>query len=467
MLVLDDVQWCDDASATLLHYATRMNRHRPLLVALGARAGELLDNAPMCRTVRALRHEGLLSEIRLGPLGRADTEELVRAVAPAADGARVFGESGGNPLFAIEVARAPHRREGVSLSLGELVRERLARLPAEAAHLLRWGAVLGAAFGENQLRDLTAMEPEALVDALEQLERHALVRSADHIREAGGAYAFAHDVVRIVVYGDLSAPRRRLMHLRVAKTLNDLPDADESIAAEIAHHAALAGEAALAARACVAAGRRCLRVFANAEAESLARRGMRHAEEIRDSERVRLLLELHQISVAARRPEKLDETALRVEELAEEAAALGCREHARLGFNLVSWLRWERGEWSDAQRYTLEAERVSRSGGSMRRGRISSGPGNSPAGPATTRTSSRRWNTSSPSRSSAGAGATRRHAPPTWYASAPGCAAAARARSPPPWRRSATTPPATPPPARDSTRRWRACGSRTPSTGWR
>jgi DNA-binding SARP family transcriptional activator/predicted ATPase len=361
VLVLDDVQWCDDASATLLHYATRMNRHRPLLVALGARAGELLDNAPMCRTVRALRHDGLLSEIRLGPLGRAETEELVRAVAPAADGARVFGESGGNPLFAIEAARAPHRREDVSLTLGELVRERLARLPAEAAHVLRWGAVLGAAFGETRLRDLTAMEPEALVDALEQLERHALVRPADHVREAGGAFVFAHDVVRSVVYGDLSAPRRRLMHLRVAKTLNDLPDPDESIAAEIAHHAALAGEAALAARACVAAGRRCLRVFANAEAESLARRGMRHAEEIRDSERVRLLLELHQISVAARRPEKLDETALRVEELAEEATALGCPEHARLGFNMVSWLRWERGEWSDAQRYSLEAERVSRS----------------------------------------------------------------------------------------------------------
>src|SRR5262249_42796600 len=51
LLVFDDVQWCDDASTALLHYVARMNRHRPVLIALAARSGELSDNAPTNRVL--------------------------------------------------------------------------------------------------------------------------------------------------------------------------------------------------------------------------------------------------------------------------------------------------------------------------------------------------------------------------------------------------------------------------------
>jgi hypothetical protein len=367
LLVIDDVQWCDDASAALLHYTARMSRHRAIVILLAARRGELADNGPMSRALRALHREGLLSEVRLGPLSPAETEELLRPVAPGVDAARVYAESGGNPLFALEAARTPHRRDEVPPTLSELVRERLERLPAEAAHLLRWAAVLGQNFSVDRLLRLAATEEAAAVKGLEVLERHALIQAADHTREPGGAYAFSHDVVRKAVYGDLSAPRRRLMHQRVAALLEALPAADEN-AAEMAHHAELAGNDSLAARACVAAGRLCLRVFANTEAEAFVRRGLRHAEVALDPERVTLQLELKQIAVAARRPEQIDETARDIQRLAEEAMVLGAVKHARLGFHMVSWLRWEHGEWSDAQRFMLEAERVSR--GSDNRERI-------------------------------------------------------------------------------------------------
>src|SRR5262249_59915893 len=106
VVALEDVHWMDAASAEMLHYVARQSRHRPVLIVLTARAGELADNEIAQRAIRSLREMGVLGELTLEPLGPAETRELVRGVAPQVDAERVFAESGGNPLFALELARA-------------------------------------------------------------------------------------------------------------------------------------------------------------------------------------------------------------------------------------------------------------------------------------------------------------------------------------------------------------------------
>ncbi|MEW6273055.1 MAG: AAA family ATPase [Thermodesulfobacteriota bacterium] len=362
LLVLDDVQWFDDASAALLHWVARANRGRPLGIALAARRGELPDNAAMARVLRSLRQEELLEELAVGPLDDEATRALVAAVSPGTDVERVRARSAGNPLLVLELTRAPLSADGeLPATLRDLVRGRIERLPPDAADVLRWGAVLGRTFNVRTLRELASLDLDALVLALDRLERHALIGALADPSEPLGAYAFTHEVVQSVVYADMSEPRRRLMHLRIAQALEPRAAIDESVTADVAHHAALAGDAALAARACVSAGRRSLRLFANATAESLVRRGMRHAEQLRDPERVQLSLELWEIALAARKPEATEDVACAVERLANVALDHGCFQHARLGFHLLSYLRWEGGAWSDAQRHMMRAELVSRS----------------------------------------------------------------------------------------------------------
>ena len=363
LLVLDDVQWCDEASAELLHYVTRMNRHRPVMVVLAAREGELADNVPMLRVLRSLRRDGLLEEIALGPLNKDETSQLIREVAPESDAERVFEQSEGNPLLAIELACALRDEPDVPATLTQLVRARVERLPAAAGDVLRWGAVIGYSFNVSRLAELTSMDVDELASALETLERHVLLREAPDSGGQAGAYAFAHKVVREAVYSDLSQPRRQLMHRRVAQVLNDLGRPDESIALDIAHHAALGGDAGMAARACVGAGRHCLRLFANTEAAAFARRGTSYAEQLTEPERVQRMIELTNISFAARRPDPADEAARKIEAFAERALDYGCAEHARLAFHMLSYLHWERGDWSDAERDTLRAHQVSQSAG--------------------------------------------------------------------------------------------------------
>ncbi|HSQ00550.1 MAG TPA: AAA family ATPase, partial [Candidatus Dormibacteraeota bacterium] len=284
LLAFDDMQWCDAASAELLHYLARMNRHRPMLIALAARDGELQDNEAMQRALRGLRHDGALEEIAVAPLDAAETAALVGGAAAAGlDVARVFAESAGNPLFALEVARSlPHRQDDVPVTLRRLVRDRVERLSGDAADVLRWGAVIGHAFDIDRLAGLCALDEGRLLAALEALERHALLTAVAAPAAGVGLHAFAHDVVRQVVYADLSEPRRRLMHQHIVRVLQAGGEPDETTAADLAHHAALAGDAETAARACLRAAQRCLRLFASAEADALARRGAHYAQALRD-----------------------------------------------------------------------------------------------------------------------------------------------------------------------------------------
>lgn len=361
VVAIDDVQWCDDASASLLHFVARMSRHRPVVLALAGRAGELSDNPSMTRVLRGLRREDLVEEIELPPLDVHGVAALVSGLAPAADAARVFATSSGNPLFALEIARSlAAGHDALPPTLRRLVRDRIERLPADAADVLRWAAVVGRAFDATRLGEIARIDAGRLMDVLEELERFAMIRVLPGDRRAGAGYGFAHDVVREVVYAEISEPRRRLMHQRVVDVLGTTGDLLEPRATELAHHAAQAGDAEAAARACLRAARSCLRVFASAEADALARRGAHYAQSLREPDRVELLLEFAEVRHAAQRPQEPEAVSAEVEALARLALSLGRPAHARLGFHLASWLRWEGGNWSDAQRHMLLAEEISR-----------------------------------------------------------------------------------------------------------
>ncbi|MCB9631979.1 MAG: AAA family ATPase [Sandaracinus sp.] len=268
LVVLDDAHWLDEASAELLHHVCREHDRSPLLVLLGARDVELADNLPLVRTLRALRRARAVEERALGALDREGISRLVNLVAPQSDAERAFQESGGNPLFALELAR----NEGSNHpgTLGLLVRERLERLNAEALDVLRWAAVLGSTFRVRPLAEVTGGTANVL-PALELLERHALLGAVLDFADPGGTYQFGHEVVQRTVYGELSEPRRRLMHREVALVLSRLHAADPSKAAEIAHHAIRAHEPTLAYEACANAARHCAKLDAMGQAHGFLR----------------------------------------------------------------------------------------------------------------------------------------------------------------------------------------------------
>ena len=355
VLLFDDVQWCDESSAAALHYVARMNRGKPLLGLLAARDGELRDNAPVQQALRDLRRDVLLREIDIGPLPADALARLIDERVPGADSERLSQECGGNPLLAIELARAEVTGSAAG-SLGDLIRERLARSAVVGADVLHWAAVLGPRIDISKLNKVSGQEAADVGAALENAERQAIL----HVTDRG--LGFIHELVARAVYNDISPLRRQVMHRRIAELLEKDTAQDLARAVDLAHHATLSGDPGLAARAMVSAGRLCLRFFANDDALSLARKGLQLAQALPDAERVRVEIDLHEILLAARPQDDWEAAARHFAALAERALDHGAHEHARLGYHMASWVRWTQGQWTAAREQTLQAARAVRGG---------------------------------------------------------------------------------------------------------
>lgn len=375
MLQFDDVHWADESSVAALHYVLRLNRERPVLAVLAVRESEMRDNVALQQALRSLRREGVLHELRLGPMPAEDIEALVRIRAAGADGARLSRECGGNPLLALELARAEADGGGeAGGSILELVQERLARFDPDAADVLRWAAVLGCVVNVPALLSVSGLDGNVASRALEQAERQAILVSGER------GLRFAHELIVRAIYTDISPVRRQIMHRKVAGWLEQDERFELSRAADLAHHASLSGDAGLAARAMVSAGRLCLRFFANEDAQSLARKGLQLAEQLPAAEQVRVVIDLHDVLLSAAPLQDWEGEAERYTCLAECALDHGESAHARRAYYMAASVRWQHGQWAEAREQSLGRTQRRRSRTHHRPGRNREMPGAAGAG---------------------------------------------------------------------------------------
>jgi DNA-binding SARP family transcriptional activator/tetratricopeptide (TPR) repeat protein len=356
VIVVDDLHWLDEASANLLHYVARVSAGDRVGIACATRDGELGDNPAALRFVRGLRRDGRLRSLSLAPLSEEETGALVEeAVGPSVDGARVFRESGGNPLFAIEVARALARGAPEEpQALEALLDERLARLGARARELVLWASALGREFEPEVLAGAMGETLAHTAGALGDLERAGLVVGS------GERYAFTHELVRKAAYRQLSGARQRLVHLAIAHALAATPDPGAAWG-DVVHHASLAGDAALAAEACVAAGDRALKMLARRQARAFAVRGLAHTARL-GLEGLGLRVELLRIAAVSAAMDA--ERQLLLEEDAEGAVRLAREndrpEIAAKALYALGLLRSARGDFEGTHQVTLGAAEASR-----------------------------------------------------------------------------------------------------------
>jgi len=333
VIVVDDLQWCDERSAAALLAAIRDVPR--LRVVAAARPGELADNSAASRAYHVLARQKLVTELALSPLAPDACAALVAQVAPSADARAIADAAGGNPLYALEAARAGG---DAGASFDAIVAERTGRLGASARELFPWCAAAGRRFRPAWIGRAAELPASVLAQALAELEAHGLVRAVDN-----DDYALAHDLVRDAAYRSMSAPRRRLAHARLAHALDELAGDP----AAVAHHAALAGEHALAARACTDAAAACMRIAAFADAEQLIAAGLAHAEHLPDASRVARSIELRHIEAFSM--ERGDPACIAaLEALIAEARALGLEDPVTSAGHALGRLRLVRGDLDGA-----------------------------------------------------------------------------------------------------------------------
>ena len=330
LIAIDDLQWIDEASAALLHYAARTSKAK---IVCAARVGEIDDNAHALRLAQTMR------TMRVGPL----PDEAVRKLVSDPRAAEL---SGGNPLYAIELARAGGRYAGVT----KLISDRLAQLDVASGEVVAWAAAVGRQFDAEIVGRATGMPAGDMLASLEKLERFGIIRPAGE-----RAYDFAHDLVRDAAYMTLSGPRRTLAHRHIARALAESHDPESALAGEIVHHAALAGDFDTAARAAIRAGKRCLRLFAYSEARSVARQGLQMTND------VPVQMQLMEVIVLSRGPiaERLAYLP-RIMELLDIARRAGHAKAAALGSHLLAFIYAETNRYGDAAGATIQSAELGR-----------------------------------------------------------------------------------------------------------
>jgi predicted ATPase len=167
--------------------------------------------------------------------------------------------------LAAALAQERSRRELLPPSVRALIQRRLAKVSAPARHLVMASAVLGSPASAHRLWQMAELEVQEEVEALEEAVGSGLLRE----EEAGGpgagrvgSYRFTHDLVRDMVYTELGAARRLVLHQRALAVLQT----EGAQASELAYHARASGEAEAAYGYSVQAGDEALAIFAVEEA---------------------------------------------------------------------------------------------------------------------------------------------------------------------------------------------------------
>jgi DNA-binding CsgD family transcriptional regulator len=216
-LFVDDAQWLDEPSARAFSFALRRLAAKPVVVIASRREGESVPPA-FGEAVRAIG----LSRLPIRALSLGAIARIVRAQLSLSFSRpvllRIYDAAGGNPFFALELARAAaeaaERGDVLAIpeSLRELVRNRLAALPDET----RAALLIVAALGQPQ-SSVVAAAVEDWEDAV------APAIDAGVLELVGGRVRFTHPLLGSVVYADAPEHRRRSVH----RALADLADEAE------------------------------------------------------------------------------------------------------------------------------------------------------------------------------------------------------------------------------------------------
>ena len=260
LIALDDVQWLDPSTASALGFAVRRLGSEPIGLLLARReAGSALPFG----LSRAFP-EDRIARIRLEPLSVDNLGALLHARLganlPRPTLKRLHEMSGGNPFFALEIARAELRGElrptGAALPVPQtlredLLRDRLRVLPSANREMLLYASACSRP---------TIVLLEAVAGSSNVAGQLTKAVDAGIVETDGDEVRFTHPLYGSAIYAEASRDHRHQVHRRLAEVVEDPeerarhlalgtddPDPEAAAALEVAAQAAVARGSPIAA----------------------------------------------------------------------------------------------------------------------------------------------------------------------------------------------------------------------------
>lgn len=286
-LILDDVQWADNALLDFIEFAASRAQNAPILFIVIARP-ELTEKRPTWGGgVRAF------TSLFLEPLDENAARNLVASLCEkhelsgaSTDTAQILRVAGGNPLFAEELVAtvAEKKMDVVPSTIKVLISARLDMLSGHEKKIIQAASVFGSAFWESGVEILsqTSSKTHELLEALS--EKDFIRREARSQIHGDAEYAFKNMLIRDVAYEILPKSERRALHERALNWLEEKTSGREEEYLDILSHHAV--EAHLKDRALsylMRAAERAGRAAAHREEAALLERAIVLADEKEDA----------------------------------------------------------------------------------------------------------------------------------------------------------------------------------------
>jgi DNA-binding CsgD family transcriptional regulator/tetratricopeptide (TPR) repeat protein len=240
ILVVDDLQWADQASITLWGRLARSARQMPLLLV------GMVRPVPQRDDLLALRRVvGDAARLQLTGLSGAAVADLVAALAggrPDGDLLRLAEGAAGNPLYLTELVAALARSAGLTIteagaaelaggsapgSLSAAIADRLGFVAGPVREVLRAAALLGTDFAVPDLAIVLGRGVADLIPAVDE------ACAAGVLAESGHGLGFRHPLIRAALYDEMPAPVRAAWHRDAGRVLAEAGAPPDRVARQV------------------------------------------------------------------------------------------------------------------------------------------------------------------------------------------------------------------------------------------
>lgn len=314
LLIIDDVQWADPESLSLLIFLSKFVHDEKFSIFCA-----YPDDVIVLKKFRSFQNmlEKIIGTrgvhtLKLEPLKIEETAALLESLLqtwkiPSELLKIIYEKTEGNPLYVEEVAHVvltkgfyePRTRKikrelkelAVPETLVNLIKGRVETLPDNAKKLLSIAAVFGRRFSYAHLQKLTEMPEEDLLSTLE------LLVSSGYLTEEkgfGDTYRFSHNLFYEVSYGMLTGLRRKMLHEKAGKILEGEAEQDEEALNAVATHYWISCNYQKCAEYSTLLAKKMLEKFAVEEAIILGRRA-KECLELGKIQDLNLRIRIHEI----------------------------------------------------------------------------------------------------------------------------------------------------------------------------
>ncbi len=249
LVIVEDVQWIDDASAEFLILCSKELKAFPVMF--------------ICSFREPLKKKLYITgakRMKLAPLKNTETNKLIKFLIKENDiyklmKDKIITTANGNPLFIEEIIRGIEEKKlstkkgrmdnsleifadfQIPDTVQSIARARIDLLPVGLKEILYQASVLGRNIEMNILQKITDLKNKGFSEAVKLLQKHELVEKMEEGLRSQQYLIFTHSLIQEIAYNSLLFKTRKTLHNKIGLAMEEIYSSKISDKVEeLAHH---------------------------------------------------------------------------------------------------------------------------------------------------------------------------------------------------------------------------------------